>query len=98
MSKRKKGIQAILGLAGALSLGGCAFNPAENIQGEVYGPPPDDIILEQILETKDRQTEEGQSEDTSADESVPDMTDDLDDFDAELNINACVYGPPEMME
>ena len=78
--------QSLIGLF----LVGCSFAPEQNIEPDVYGPP------EEFYE------EPAEAEETEAPvitESQNETEEDLElEFDAEMNEEICIYGPPEMFE
>lgn len=87
MKKSKKPLTfaAVVATIGALSLAveGCVYGPPQEPTREtnVYGPPPDDVI---VTETVTEETEE----------TILKTEADKPSFDPEKEIETVVYGPP----
>ncbi len=92
-------------------LAGTIFSAAANLNGCVYGPPPDSsaIVPEKntITTTQPKQTENEEydpSDNQNADvygppemfNSEPEEPEVTEEYDPDDNMNAAVYGPPEM--
>lgn len=90
MKKSKKPLTfASLLAAGALTLTGCVHpTPTEETEVDVYGPPPDSTI-EQNIDIPESETSVSETEESKQEVTEPTNTS-LGPHDHEV----CVYGPP----
>jgi len=97
-----------IGIFGSIAciLSGCVFDKTTNVPDEIYGPPeeivedepddsPDEAADEEATDTPDEVSDDANAE--TASPSLPETIEDGDEFTTGANINACIYGPPEML-
>lgn len=88
--KAKKPLLWILNSLLGLLLAGCSFSPEQNIEADVYGPPEE--YYEEPAEAGEIVTPGPTASENETEEEL-----ELE-FDAEMNEEICIYGPPEMFD